>query len=701
MLTMRSIWVALLVAALVAAMAVPVAAQNTEGEGNHRIQFTAHPGVDFENLPASLQGLVLWNPRTLEMTWVPPTMTDDQRDALRDLSTSAEWISKISALHLRIREETDREMGPLLLTGDDIMTVLNRFATRDGLNIVVTPGISGQVPYVNARNLTVMDAFDIVLQAMSLDYIEIENPNDPGNPVLMIVQYQEQVDTRVVIEHIEPSPANLVELEFSEIVAQMSQLVGGRIVSNPTSRVILMEGPSDGIELAMEYLAKVREFLPERVYADAATSTPQDNEQGGDAQPAVPQVTKKIYRIANDMTNRLETLKRLSGARPQIIDERAGIILIEESPEVIGLIDEYLAQVGQDEPPTVGITERIDTRVYNLKASATDVQARISPFLTDNGKSVVNTATNSLILQDTYINLLEIEKFIEALDATPQQVLIEATILEATLSDNTDFGLSTFFERGVGSGSATYTMPGVAAGGTVLGGTYNLGFIKGNEWEVAVNALAATTDANILARPKLVIANTKTGSISVGTQVPYVEVQSSSGGASQGVAFQEITLDMELTPYVEPGDVIRMEISLTADNQTGTAQTGVAAGTPIISSREVKTEVFVNDGETVVIGGLYDDRQNDSFTRVPILGDIPVLGFLFTTTELQRTKTDLLFIMTPTIVRDRKEVGTTVDGIKLRVFRPDQPQKPEWFTNEREKAKLSNLDERFTGGDDE
>lgn len=400
---------------------------------------------------------------------------------------------------------------------------------------------------------------------------------------------------------------------------------------------------------------------------------------------------KKLYRVARDFDNIMEQLKKLVGVPPQIIDQRDGIIMIDAIPGVQEQVDAYLdmkASIsGPGEPP---IRERITTRVYTLKQKAEDVKGGLEPFLTEGkGRIVVNAQLNSLIITDLVLNFDIIERYIRELDAAPQQVLIETTILEASLDDGSDFGLSSFFTRGVGSGTVGYQGKGYNPGAVPAGAspfrafstpTYNFGFIISNEWEVALNALQTTLDANILSRPKLVVANNRRGIIKIGTEIPYVEAQGGAAGATQGVSFKPVDLTMQVTPHIEPGDRIRLELLLQVDANTGVANlAGVGSGTPIISTRSAQTEVYINDGETLVIGGLYEERQSSTVDKVPVLGDLPILGQLFRSTSLKKQKTDLLFIITPTIVRDRREVQITRDGRDLKVFRPERPQIPDWY----------------------
>lgn len=681
------------------------------------------PGVDVRTLQDQFEGKFSYDSDDKIILW-KGTMSENERDQLvRAGNNDAAWSAAIRALFERAKASanlsgTEQNFG-MTAQNMDLTELLHLMATRYSLNILVGKKIEGKVTMALDK-VPLQTALDAILKSQGYTVQIIPNPSAGGKPVYIVVEPSAPAaDLRSAIVPVPRSAQNQVDLEFTPLVEQVSKMLiadEGRIIANENARLIFIEDTPDGISRIKDFITQVRSNLPERTAEDLLrqqqgkqpASGPQVGPQGGpqagpqgggQEAPAEPVnlPMKKLYRITRDFESTMEDLLRLIGVKPTVVNYKDGIILINALEAEHELVKSYMDERAKINPPEDPLPERITTRVYTLKQKAEEVSAGLEPFLTPNkGRIVVNAQLNSLIITDLVLNFDIIERYIRELDAAPQQVLIESTIMEATLDDTTQFGLSSFFNRGAGSGTIGYqgkgfdpnaappsnTPPGISPFRSFNTGTYNLGFISGTEWEVALNALQTTIDTNILSRPKLVVANNRKGTITIGTEIPYIDVAGGSSGASQGVKFKPVNLTMDVTPYIEPGDRIRLELSIKVDANTGVASLGgIGQGTPIISNRSALTEVYINDGETLVIGGLYEERESDTVDKLPILGDLPVLGQLFRSTSLRKQKTDLLFIITPRIVRDRTEVKITRNGRELRVYQPIEPQVPDWYTD--------------------
>ena len=162
--------------------------------------------------------------------------------------------------------------------------------------------------------------------------------------------------------------------------------------------------------------------------------------------------------------------------------------------------------------------------------------------------------------------------------------------------------------------------------------------------DLELSALAADGHAEVVARPKVITSDKHTAMIESGVEIPYQEA-SSSGATS--VSFKDAVLSLEVTPQITPDDRIIMELSV---NQDSVGQ--VFEGVPSINTNEIQTEVLVDNGETVVLGGIFQMDRNISTTKTPILGDIPVIGRLFKRTVERDDKQELLIFITPRIISD-------------------------------------------------
>jgi len=294
-----------------------------------------------------------------------------------------------------------------------------------------------------------------------------------------------------------------------------------------------------------------------------------------------------------------------------------------------------------------------------------------SGFLSERGSVTVDERTNSLLLRDTANNLIQIGELIELLDIPVRQVLIESRIVIA----NNDFTK----ELGVRFGASSQGHPNsgaitnTATSGTLNGttqlingtplvgddrlnvdlpianpaGSIALALAKlplGTILELELQAMQSEGQGEIVSSPRVITSNQRTALIEQGTEIPYQEA-SSSGATS--VSFKEALLKLEVTPQITPDDHIVMDLKVNKD-----AVGAIFAGVPSIDTQSVETQVLVNNGETVVLGGVYEQSKIDTLNKVPFFGELPVVGFLFRTTLKQNDQRELLIFVTPKIIKD-------------------------------------------------
>jgi len=329
-------------------------------------------------------------------------------------------------------------------------------------------------------------------------------------------------------------------------------------------------------------------------------------------------------------------------------------------------------------------------------AKAADMAALIkgqnNSLLSPRGSVAVDERTNTLLLQDTSDRLGDIRRLVATLDIPVRQVLIESRIV---IVDNdfqrqigAVFGFTSVNKNGqnglvtttgnaagtdqiIGSGltnsltGAAY--PGLGGVSVPTGSTaanrYNVNLpvsspagswalgILGNNFivDLELSAAQAETQANIIASPRVITANQKEATIKQGIEIPYQ--QSASSGATT-IQFKDAVLLLKVTPQITPDNRIILDLNV-RDDSVGTVV--VASGgvnVPSINTREITTQVLVNDGQTVVLGGILQTTQREDDTKVPFLGDIPVLGHLFKSTSHQDDKDELMIFITPKIVRE-------------------------------------------------
>ena len=321
-------------------------------------------------------------------------------------------------------------------------------------------------------------------------------------------------------------------------------------------------------------------------------------------------------------------------------------------------------------------------------AKASDIASLLSSagegggsVLSSRGSATVDSRTNVIMLRDTADVLVEVRKMVAKLDIPVQQVLIESRIVVA----NNDFTKDLGVRFGV-SGAGNWGEPGehgVIAGGTdtgawdfgdhgvgyeIPGGSGNTGLavdlpvagaagsfglaigkIGSYLLQLELSAMEIEGKGEVVSSPRVITSDQHTAVIEQGSEIPYLEA-SSSGAAT--VSFKKALLMLEVTPQITPNDRIIMDLSIKKDN-IGELFLGV----PTIDTREVNTQVLVDNGETVVLGGIYEQEAGDSVTKVPVLGDLPVVGTLFKKTSKTDDRTELLIFVTPKILKSNMKVS--------------------------------------------
>ena len=314
-------------------------------------------------------------------------------------------------------------------------------------------------------------------------------------------------------------------------------------------------------------------------------------------------------------------------------------------------------------------------------------------LLSDRGSIAVDDRTNTLLIQDTAERLQDIRRMVTTLDVPIKQVLIESRIVVVSDDFSRDLGvrlgLTAFNENGSdglttisGTGAGTDTMIGSAlenladpANGTIypvaipqLGNRYNvnvpitdaagrfaLAILKSDFLvDLELTALEAEGRGEIVSTPRVITANQKEARIEQGVEIPYQ--QSASSGAST-IQFKKAVLSLTVTPQITPDNNIIMDLKVHKDNVGDIISTGGLGGTvPSIDTRSVETQVLVADGQTVVLGGIYETERRETINKVPFLGDIPFVGNLFKSKSRIDNKAELLIFVTPRILEEGSSI---------------------------------------------
>ncbi len=316
-------------------------------------------------------------------------------------------------------------------------------------------------------------------------------------------------------------------------------------------------------------------------------------------------------------------------------------------------------------------------RAENIIKILTDDKQRI---LSKRGSAVIDPRTNTLFLQDTPTKMDEIRLILAQIDVPVRQVMIESRIVEASDSFSKNLGIRLGINQRDSyplsrSGSAQVTIGGqIEAPGFVTGQaadipTFNqqalnvnfaagalggfrsgaLSFVLFNSalgrfLNLELSALQADGRGKIISNPRVVTADQMEATIEQGTEIPFL--QASSSGATS-ISFKKAVLSLKVKPQITPDDNVIMDLRVTKDSRGLDTIAG-----PAIDTKQITTQVLVENGGTVVIGGIYTEDERTTVTKIPVFGDLPFIGALFKNTQKRDDKTELLIFVTPRILKD-------------------------------------------------
>jgi type IV pilus assembly protein PilQ len=311
-----------------------------------------------------------------------------------------------------------------------------------------------------------------------------------------------------------------------------------------------------------------------------------------------------------------------------------------------------------------------------LIEESTDTTTSDEGLLSGRGSVTVDERTNTLLITDTPDRIAKIEALVEDLDIAVKQVQIESRIVVASSDFSHELGVR-FGVSALHEGSNILAMTGTSAGANLLNpgidpttsvpltsrynvnlpvsegrpGSIGLSFLAGN-WliDLELAALEAEGEGEVISTPRVVTANQSEAFIQQGVEIPYEEA-TSSGATS--VQFKEAVLELRVTPLITPDNRVQLDLGVKQDTVGEIFQTARGGSVPSIDTRELETSVLVNNGETIVLGGIFQDERNRKQDSVPYLSSIPGLGALFRRRANETKKRELLIFVTPTIVEDR------------------------------------------------
>ena len=290
-------------------------------------------------------------------------------------------------------------------------------------------------------------------------------------------------------------------------------------------------------------------------------------------------------------------------------------------------------------------------------------------FLSSRGSISFDRRTNTLLVIDIPNRVSEVKRLVNMLDKPVDQVIIEARIVIANESFARDlgarFGVSTNPERSidgrvdVGGGfvageNGTLGRPGALNVNLPIVGAPALGFtILGNtiDWNVELSALQQEERGEVISNPRIVTSNQREAVINQGQEVGYITVTGGQSNSVPTVEFKDVLLELKVTPTITNDGRVFLAMDIKKDEVTGSVNYQGIGSVPLISKRSVTTAVLIDDGQTVAVGGVYEFSDRSELSKVPFLGDLPILGNLFKSRGRNKEKAELLIFVTPKVMR--------------------------------------------------
>lgn len=448
----------------------------------------------------------------------------------------------------------------------------------------------------------------------------------------------------------EPSSA-MVTLEFRdtdvlEVLKLLAakaglNLVAGKNVTGAVT-VFLTDVPVDDAlevvlaagELAVERRGRVLTVMPQRDY-ELRYGQPYGDRR------VVRNVTLHDAKAA-DVSRALTQMKSSVGR--VIADEGTNTLVLMDTPDVVTQMAQLAAEM--DKP--------METHVFPMNYGTVKAFAPLVADVVTKGLATVSVdeRTNQVMVRDYPERLLEVARLAKAFDERATEVLIEAKVVQVSLSDKFQLGIDW-----TALGQTGMTLKGLGALSLTSGARLTVASSarRGKDFDLLVEALRTYGDTKILSEPRLTVVNNQEAKILVGSKEPYVTKSVSQTGTgtavtSEAVNFIDVGIKLYVTPTIMRDRFVLMKVRPEVSSKTGTLTTAEKNEIPIVETSEAETVLLIEDGGTVILGGLIKQEKIVSEQRIPLLGDLPGIGLLFRSTSDTDKRTELVIFLTPTIL---------------------------------------------------
>lgn len=532
--------------------------------------------------------------------------------------------------------KTSLMLGVLDIRDMDINDVLKLLAYKTGLNIIAGKNITGRVT-IFLKNVEVHDALTTILKANDLAYMQRRGIVQ----ILTSAEYEQITGYKFGVE-IESKTVLLKSAKAFNVMMILNQLKSqsGKVMADESSNSVVIEDVPEKIDELTEIIKTMDMPTHMRVY--------QLQHVGVEA------LTAKLQKMLSPKIGSMN------------VDGLSNKLFVTDTPITLMNIDKYIKQI--DIPR--------ETKVFHINyAKIDDLVKTISVMLTkDVGSLEFDTRSGTLMLMDILPKIDEISAMIAALDKKDPEVFIEAKIFQITLSDAYQMGVNWDKVLRVANTKADFSSSFPISGGLTSGvSSLSIGTLGAATYRDVIQALDTFGKSHVLSSPRLAVINNQEASILIGTTTPYststTTTTTTAPITAESVNFIDTGVKLHVTPTIHDDGFVTMkikpEISSTEAVSYRTSQGNVI---PIVDTSTVQTTVRVKDGVTIIIGGLMKNELNNSKSKLPILGDLPLVGKVFGNTNRSVKKTEIVIFLTPHVingdVRENPESYKETEAIK-------------------------------------
>ncbi|MDD5344425.1 MAG: type II secretion system secretin GspD [Smithella sp.] len=631
--------------------------------------------------------------------------TDDAKQNLQDTKEEKEPFSNT-------KKEATKKYVTIDFDNVDIGVLVKFVSELTGKNFIIDDKVKGKVTIISPKKIPLEDVYKVFLSVLEVNGFTVVPAGNMTKIIPAVAAREKSLETRIKSEPGSPDDRMITQIKSldranpDEVKRVLDPII-------PKSSSVLSYPPA-GILVITDYLSNIKR-LQEII-------TALDVEGAGDQISYIPLTNASASEVVKSLMTIFQQRRPNTTAIRVVPDSRTNSIIILASVADTETVRKLVALMDKDAPRgesniqvyrlqnsiAEDLAKVLNSIIKDSGASAATGQKALAPVVSKNVQVVPDKATNTLVVMAEREDYKILENIIKQLDVPRPMVYIEALIMEVNANKAFNIGVEwrglkdtgsiTGMDSGkavaiIGSGGAGSTTPGgynildsLTTGTSaafpsgfsmgIVGAGIKIGDILFPNIGAVVQAYKTDSEVSILSTPQIMTLDNEEAEINVGSNVPYITRQDSSSTTTTNTVnyntyeYKDVGVILNITPHINEENFIRLKIS----QQVTKVTSGTDKGTPTTLKRTAKTTVVVKDNETIVIGGLVGDSTQDNTYKVPLLGDIPLLGWLFKTNSTSREKTNLYVFLTPHIVRTqadavgiyqekRETMGEVVEGI--------------------------------------